>query len=239
MPPDRLTAVLHLHGKIAVQAPAHDGVVADGPVAIQTQPRQMDRQGVAGRGGLDIERSGFGIAAQNARHALLVGAARVHGGGVDGVSGSDGEHRFIRGRELAIERGRRKFVPLGRSGRALRNQGGRELVGSGMPRIVAIDKDDRPGNGAGPDGARQFLGTAVLVFGQKVDGISVERSFQFVSVKVAGQLVPRLAKFHREVEGRTVEIGDGEPSSRDGGLGQRKCRNQEQETQRFEHGDSL
>ena len=76
---------------------------------------------------------------------------------------------------------------------------------------------------------RDSLSAAVLVFGQKVKGIAGESSLQLVSVKVAGELVSLLAEIHRKVNGRTIEVGDGEPSSgHGGGVRRQKRRDQQQ-----------
>lgn len=109
---------------------------------------------------LDVERPSFGIASEDARHALLVGAESVNGCRVDRVTWADGEHRLDRSRKLAIESRRCEVVALGRSSTAGWNQCGREPVRGRMLLIVGVENDDGSRHRAGRNGAPQFLGAA-------------------------------------------------------------------------------
>src|ERR1700691_2252412 len=87
MPAHRLAAMFHLHGKITVQPAINYRVVADGPIAIQAQAREVNHQRVSRRSSLNVEGSSFRISTEYAGHAFFVGAASVDGGGVNGVTG--------------------------------------------------------------------------------------------------------------------------------------------------------
>ncbi len=100
-------------------------------------------------------------------------------------------------------------------------------MSGGVVFVVGVRKDDCPGDGSGLNGAGEFFRTVLFVFGQEVDGVTGQRSFQLVAIKLAGQLVFLLAEFHRKVEGSAVKIRCGEPSSGQGGrLRSYKRRNQ-------------
>jgi hypothetical protein len=53
----------------------------------------MDRDGVSWHRAGDVKGPGLGIAAKAAADGILVNAAGVDGGGVDGVTGRDGKGR--------------------------------------------------------------------------------------------------------------------------------------------------
>src|SRR5205823_7503387 len=112
VPSDVLEAVLHLDGEIRPQRAVHDPVVADRPVAIEPDAVQAYDENVSGHRRLDVERPRLRIAAEHARDPLFIGAASVYRGRVNGVTGPDMEHRWIRGGELAMKGGRHKLVAL-------------------------------------------------------------------------------------------------------------------------------
>src|SRR6202035_3751139 len=86
MPAHILPAILHLHCQITIHSSVHDAIVADGPIAIQTEARQMYDQGIPRSRRLDEERSGLRIPTQDARNALFIRTAGVDGRCVDGVT---------------------------------------------------------------------------------------------------------------------------------------------------------
>ena len=61
----------------------------------------MNDERVAGLGRFDIERTGFGIAAEDATDALFVCATGVHGGGMNGITGLYVQHGTGKRRKLA------------------------------------------------------------------------------------------------------------------------------------------
>src|SRR5882724_8525108 len=94
-----------------------DVVVAHGPIAIEPQARDVHDERIAGIRACYIEGPRLRISSEHPRYAFFIGAARVHGCGVHGVSWSDGQHRFVERRNLSIERGGNKFMALRGTGR--------------------------------------------------------------------------------------------------------------------------
>ena len=111
MPAHIFPQILIFLGEVAIGCAIHDSVIADGPIAIQAQFGDVHDQGIAGRGRLDVERSGLGIAAQHAGHAFIVRAAGIDGGGVNGVARQNGEHRLVLRRESPMENRRNEVMP--------------------------------------------------------------------------------------------------------------------------------
>jgi hypothetical protein len=112
MPAHILPAIFHFHGKIAIDGSVHNAVVTDGPIAIQTEARQMHNQGVSRASRLDEERPGLRVTAQDARHALLICAAGIDSGCMDGITRKHCEDGFVGSRKLPVKRSRGKFVAL-------------------------------------------------------------------------------------------------------------------------------
>src|SRR6476620_1477196 len=86
MPAHILPAVLHLHRHAAIHRAIDDSVIADGPVAVQTNAREMDRHCVSRRSSLDVERASLRISAEHAAYTFFLLAARIHGSGMNGVA---------------------------------------------------------------------------------------------------------------------------------------------------------
>ena len=129
MPAHILESVLHLGGPIAVKTAANNSVITDRPIAIQTKSHNVHGQRVSGRCRLDVEGSGFRIAAENARDTFLVRAASIDRGGMNRVTGSDSQHRFVFRRKSPIENGWHKLMPLrSGTGTTLGNNGRGKLV---------------------------------------------------------------------------------------------------------------
>src|SRR6202012_470629 len=105
MPADAFAVVFHLDGEIAVHRALVEAVIASGPVAIEDEFFNVDDEDVAGHGAGDKERACLRIAAERALDAVEVVAAGVDGGGVDDVSGVDGEDGFVERGDLAVEDG--------------------------------------------------------------------------------------------------------------------------------------
>ena len=72
----------------------------------------VDHEGIAGHGGLDVEGAGLGVAAGGSPDAVGVVASSVDGSGVDGVAGVDGEDGFIERGVGAVEDGGGELVAL-------------------------------------------------------------------------------------------------------------------------------
>src|SRR5215469_6002206 len=236
MPTHVLAGIFHLHGKITIQPAVNYAVVTDSPVTIQTQPREVDNQRVSGHGGLNIKRPGFRISAHYALHAFFICAASIHRGGVDGISGPDGEHGFVPCRELAIKSCGRKFMPLGRPGAALRDELRRELVGRGMRGIVAVSDNKRSGHGVVLECRLALYRSALLVFGHELQGRAADRPFELSAGKVAGNLVSLLLQRHVKVAWSAIKISADRPASgncrrglgRSGSLREQKGRGKKQ-----------
>ena len=236
VPAHILETVLHLHRQIAVHSALHDAVIADRPIAIQSQMREMHRQDIAGRRACYIERTSLRISAEHAGDALLIGPTGIHRGGVDGIARRHGQHRRIERRELAIENRRHKIVSLRPTRTWLRSTRSRKLVRHRMLLIVAIDEDDRAGDRTAGKRAGQFLGSALLVFGEEVDCAPVQCALQLVAPERARELVTLLFQFHGIADRRAIKIGGGEPFARKRGrLGQQERRYQHQQRGSIAH----
>src|SRR5450755_447725 len=130
---------------------------------------------IAWRGGLDIERPGFGIAAEHAYHAFFIGAASIDRGGVNGVAGRNGENRFVCSRELAIEDGGNEIVALGsRAGWALLSEFGGEWKREGMFWIRRIVEGDSSGDCVALQRASGVFGAALIILGKEFYGTVTE-----------------------------------------------------------------
>src|SRR3954471_5711020 len=86
MPADVLEPVLHLHRELRVQRTRDDPIVADRPIAIQPDTGQMNDKHIAGQGGLDVERSGLRITAEDASDPAFIRPTRVDSGRLDGIA---------------------------------------------------------------------------------------------------------------------------------------------------------
>src|SRR5580698_2083498 len=138
MPNDHLSAILQFDRQAAVGRPLNQIVVAESPVAVGPKTNDVDRKGVAGHRGLNIERSRLRIPAEYTPDAVVVVPACVDCSGVDGVSGVDGEDRRIEGGKLTVENRRVEVVALRWSGRTRRTKAGSERVGRRMDGRVGV-----------------------------------------------------------------------------------------------------
>lgn len=90
VPAHGLAVVLGFECQVAIEGAGNDAVIAYGPIAIQPQTNDVDDEGVTWLGRPYIERSGFGVAAEDAWDPFFVGSASINGGGVNGVTWRDG-----------------------------------------------------------------------------------------------------------------------------------------------------
>src|SRR5947207_12770370 len=106
-----------------------------------------------------------------------------------------------------------------RSGAPLWNSPSSELVSDRVGRISRVGKDNGAGDSVTLQRTLAFFGAALLIFGQKVEGVAGERSFQFIAAKFASDFISILFQFQREVERAAVQVGGSHPASGDRGLG--------------------
>ena len=104
MPADGFAVVAGLDGEVGREGGLDDGIVAAGVVAVEAEAVEMDDEGVAGHGSLNVEGAGFGVASGGAADAVFVYAAGVDGCGLDGVAGVDGEDRVYRAQRIGGRR---------------------------------------------------------------------------------------------------------------------------------------
>ena len=190
----------------------------------------MDNEGVTCRRAVHIERSSLRIAAQGARCAGRIVAASVHGPGVNGVTGVNGQHGLVRGGELAAEDGGRELVRL-RQSRGCDNHSGayrREGV-----RRWAIDRgilspDKRARDAVARDRGGHVFIAALWVLCAKPELAVFDRSLQLVAAEFAchviALLVERQIPVGRRAEGVDVR---GPLTGQVGLLGCDRCREQQ------------
>ena len=217
-PGNGLAGVFHADGEVAVEGALDDGVVAAGGGAVEAEADDVDDEGVSGGGGLDVEGAGLGVATGNALDVMLVVAAGVDGGGVDGVTGVYCQDGFVEGRELTVEDGGGELVALGRRGGTRRNKGCGERDGEGVLLLGDVDGDDFAGESAVFEGGGEFVGVAVVVFGEGMEVVAGEGAFQGVAVEFAGEFVGLLGEVEAGVAGGAVEVGSDDPAP-----GERGC----------------
>src|ERR1700728_2084066 len=128
MPNDHLATVFQFDRQAAVGGALDQIVVAESPVAVEPQANDVDRQSVARHRGLNIERPRLRIPAEHAPDAVVVVAACVDCGGVDDVSGVDGEDGSVEWGKLTVKNRGVEIVPLGWNGRTRWTKAGRECV---------------------------------------------------------------------------------------------------------------
>ena len=196
MPADGLSAVLHLHGKIRVQSAGNDRVVAHRPVAVQAHPRQLHHQGVSRHRRLHIERPRLWISSQYTRQAFLIRSASIHCRRMHRVPRRNSQHRFVRRRKLPVKRCRREFVPLRHTHPALRSDSRRELMCVRMRRVASIGEHDCPGDGSVFHCGCAFLRAPLLVFGNKMDRIASNCSFELVARKISHKFSRLFLQMH-------------------------------------------
>src|SRR5579864_2520636 len=192
MPAHILEKVFGLDRDVTIQRAFHNAIVTDSIVAVQAYASEMDNLGIAGRGGLNIKRTSLRIAAQNPSDAFFVGAGGINCGGMNGIARPDGEHWLIQRRELAIENCGRKFMMLRRTGAAMRNQLGREIVCDRMRKITAVNKNSRASHGVTLHSGFAVLAAAFPIFCEKMKRVAGQSAFQFVAAQVAGEFVTLL-----------------------------------------------
>src|SRR4051812_6891384 len=212
-PPDAFTQVFRLDCEVAAQATFDNRIVTNRPITIQTHTRQMDYQRVSRRSSFNVERTGLRITTEHPRYTFFVRSARIHCGGVNGVTGPDRQHRFIVRRKLTIENCRRELMPLWCTRASLWNFLRGERMGSRMLLVLRIREDNRAGYRVAVDGAVAFL-RSVFVRREEVKLVSRQRSLQLVATESAGQLVSALGQVQFIVDGRAEQIGGCHPSAR-------------------------
>ena len=211
MPADGLASVFHFDGKAGADYAADEIVVADGVVAVELEMNEVDDESVSGLRALNVEGTRLGVAAEDAPDAFLVGAACVDGGGVDGVAWVDGEDRLVERRELAVEDGGSKVVPLRRGVLERRSKDSGEGVVFRMGGIAGVNLGVFAGEGVVLERGLYGVGAAVVVFGDEVDLVPGDGSFDLVAVEVAGEFVTLLVEGDAGVDGGAEEFGCDDP----------------------------
>ncbi len=218
MPADRLAVVLELDGDVVVRGAVDEPVVADGVVAVELEMDEVDDERVAGLGALNVEGPGFGVTALDALDAVHVGAARVYGGGVDGVAGRDGQDRLVERRELAVVDGRGEFVTLRRAVFEHRRGCRGEGVLQRMRLVGGVGFDGCAGDDSVLDGRVDVGGDTAITGGQQMEAGSVDLAVELVAGIGAGELVAFLLQLHREIGRRPEDVGGHDPFAGKAGL---------------------
>jgi len=213
MPAHILKSVLHFHGPIAVQSASDDPVIADCIIAIQSKPRDVHSERVSGHCSFNVERPGFRIAAENPCDAFFVRSAGINRGGVNRVSGRNCQHWFILRGKSPVESGRHKFVTFCGAFATCCDPRRGERVFFWMSRVAGIHEDHGTRHCAATYSGGSFLGSSVLILGQKMNATIGGAAFQFVAIKVACQLFAVLLQQQSEINWRTKKIGVDYPTS--------------------------
>ncbi len=186
-------------------------VVADGVVAVELEMNEVDDESVSGLRALNVEGTRLGVAAEDAPDALLVGAAGIDGGGVDGVAWVDGEDGLVERRELAVEDGGSKVVALRRGVLERGSEDRGKGVVFRMRGIAGVNLGVIAGEGAVLERGLHGVGAAFVVFGDEVDLVPGNGSFELVAVEVAGEFVALLVEGDAGVDGGAEEFGCNDP----------------------------
>src|SRR6266849_9539564 len=84
--------------------------------------------------------------------------------------------------------------------------------------IAAVGKNHAAGKRAAAYCRRSFLGSAMLVFGDKMDAISRKRAFELVSIESPGELVVLLFQLQPKVKRGPIEVRVDDPSTGESGI---------------------
>src|ERR1700688_1413280 len=110
-------------------------------------------------------------------------------------------------------------MPLRSPRSALRHERRSERVSAGWLRVVRVGKQQRSRNSVVMDRSFTFHRAALLAFDHKIDGIALESSLQWVSLKVTSELVSILLQLQRKVHRCPVKDRADRPSSGDNRVG--------------------
>ena len=213
MPAHGFSAVRHFHGEAGVQAAGDDPIVADGPIAVEAHARQMHHQGVARHRRLHVERPSLWISSQDAGHTFFVGSASVHSCCVNGVSRRDGQHRLVRRGKLAVKRCGDELVPSRWPRAPLWRKSRCERMCFRTSRVACIRKHECPGHGSLFQSGRALLRPALLVFGNKMDGIARDGSLKLVAAKISCKFSRLLLQMHLVEKRGPVNVHSDDPSA--------------------------